>query len=62
MGAPAAIGVDDDLPSSETGVSVGPADDEAARGVQMEDGLVVQVLGGDDGLDDVPGESKKQRV
>ena len=53
VGAPAAVGVDDDLAAREAGVSVGAADDEAARGVEVVDGAVVEVLGGDDGLDDV---------
>jgi hypothetical protein len=60
VGAPPSVCVNDDLPSGQTSVSVGPADDKAARGVQMEDGLVVQVLGRDDGLDDVPGGSQSR--
>ncbi|BAS71861.1 Os01g0323775, partial [Oryza sativa Japonica Group] len=51
--APSAVGVDDDLAAGEAGVAVGPADDEAARGVEVEDGLLVEVLVGDDRLDDV---------
>ncbi|URD93002.1 hypothetical protein MUK42_28113 [Musa troglodytarum] len=51
--APAAVGVDDDLAAGEPGVAVGAADDEPARGVEVEDGLLVEVLLGDDGLDDV---------
>ena len=53
MGTPAAIGVDDDLTPGQAGVSVWPADAEAARGVEVEDGLVVQVLSGHDSLDHV---------
>ena len=51
--APAAVRVDDDLAPGEPGVALRPADDEAAGRVQVVDGLVVEVLGGDDGLDDV---------
>ena len=39
MGAPAAVRVDDDLATSQTGITMGSADDEASRGVQMVDGL-----------------------
>jgi len=53
VGTPAAVGVDDDLAAGEAGVAVGPTDDEAARRVEVEDGLLVEVLLRDDGLDDV---------
>ena len=33
--------------------SLGSTNDKAARGVDVVDGFLVQVLGGDDGLDDV---------
>mmetsp|Transcript_11503 Transcript_11503/g.24032 ORF Transcript_11503/g.24032 Transcript_11503/m.24032 type:complete len:402 (+) Transcript_11503:179-1384(+) len=46
VGAPATVGVDDDLAASEAGVTVGATDHEAAGGVEVEDGLVVKVLGG----------------
>ncbi len=32
------------LAAGEAGIAVGPADDEAAAGVQVEDGLLIQVL------------------
>mmetsp|Transcript_19833 Transcript_19833/g.58928 ORF Transcript_19833/g.58928 Transcript_19833/m.58928 type:complete len:436 (-) Transcript_19833:199-1506(-) len=51
--APAAIRVDNDLATCEAGVAMRAADDEAARGVEVEDGVVVQVLGGHNGLDHV---------
>ena len=51
MGTPASVGINDDLPSGQACVSVGSSDDEASRGVQVEDGLVVKVLGWDNGLD-----------
>uniref|UniRef100_J3KZC6 Uncharacterized protein n=1 Tax=Oryza brachyantha TaxID=4533 RepID=J3KZC6_ORYBR len=53
VGSPAAEGFDDDLAAGEAGVAVGPADDEAAGGVEVEDGLLVEVLLRDDRLDDV---------
>ena len=53
VGAPTSVGVDDDLSAGEAGVTVGSADDEAAGGVDVVDGLLIEVLGGDDGLDDV---------
>ena len=53
MGAPAAVRVDDDLAAREAGVALGAADDEAARGVEMVDRLVVEELGGDHRLDNV---------
>lgn len=53
MRAPAAVGVDDDLAPGEAGVAVGAADDETARGVQVVNGVIVEVLGRDHVLDDV---------
>ena len=53
MGTPASVGVDDDLTTGKTGVAVGTTDDEAARGVQVVDGVGIKVLGGNDGLNDV---------
>lgn len=53
VGAPTSVGVDDDLSAGEAGVTVGSADDEAAGGVDVVDGLLIEVLGGDDRLDDV---------
>mmetsp|Transcript_135828 Transcript_135828/g.434543 ORF Transcript_135828/g.434543 Transcript_135828/m.434543 type:complete len:217 (-) Transcript_135828:59-709(-) len=35
MRAPAAVGVDDDFPASQTGVALRPADDELPRGVDV---------------------------
>ena len=53
VGAPAAISIDNDLATGQTGVAVGTADDETAGGVDVVDGVLIEVLGGDDGLDDV---------
>ena len=53
MGSPAAVRVDNDLAARQAGVALGAANDEAARRVEMVNGLVVEELGGDDRLDDV---------
>jgi len=52
VGAPSTVSVDDDLTSGQSGVAHGTADDEFAGGLQVEDGVLVHVLGGDDFLDD----------
>ena len=44
----ATIGVDDDLAAGETGVALGSADDEAARGVDQKLRLLGEHLGGKD--------------
>mmetsp|Transcript_21704 Transcript_21704/g.51879 ORF Transcript_21704/g.51879 Transcript_21704/m.51879 type:complete len:409 (-) Transcript_21704:66-1292(-) len=51
--APTAVGVNDDLTASETGIAVGSANHKAARGVQMVDGVVIKVLGRDNRLNDM---------
>ena len=53
MAAHAAVGVDDDLAAGEAAVALGPADHEAAGGVDEVLGLLVEQLGGDDRLDDL---------
>jgi len=53
VGSPSSVGVDDDLTSGQSGITVGSSDDEASRGVEHVLGVGVQVLGRDDGLDDV---------
>ena len=45
MSTPPAIRVDDDLASSQAGVAVRATNHKPSRGVQVVDGLVVQVLG-----------------
>mmetsp|Transcript_19617 Transcript_19617/g.47519 ORF Transcript_19617/g.47519 Transcript_19617/m.47519 type:complete len:279 (+) Transcript_19617:1967-2803(+) len=62
MSTPAAIGVNDDLASSESCVSVWSADDEFAGGVEVEDGVVVHELARDDRLDDVLQQVLAQRL
>lgn len=52
VGAPTTVGINNDLTAGQTSITVRATNDETARGVQVVDGLVVQVLGGDDGLDD----------
>ncbi len=53
VGTPTTIGINDDLAASQTSITVWTTDDEAARWVQVVDGLVVEVLSRDDRLDDV---------
>jgi len=53
MRAPATISVDNDLTASGACISLRTTNDEAARGVEMEHNLVIEVLGRDDGLDDL---------
>ncbi len=53
MGTPTTVGVDDDLTASETGVTLGTTDDEQTRGLDVVLDVVVEVLGGDDLLDDL---------
>lgn len=50
---PTTIGVDDDLTSSETSITVGTTDGERTRGIQVVDGVFVQKVSRDDSLDDV---------
>jgi len=53
VGTPSSVSVDDDLTSSQTGVAHGTSNDELARRLQVENGVLIHVLGGDDFLDDV---------
>ena len=53
VGTPTTVGVDDDLTASETGVTLGTADDEEARWLDVVDGAVVEKVGWDDLLDDL---------
>lgn len=53
VGTPSTVGVNNDLTASETGVTLGTTNDEQTRGLDVVDGLVVQVLGRDDLLDDL---------
>jgi hypothetical protein len=53
VGAPTAVGVDDDLAAGQTGIAMGTTNDEATGRIQVVDGLVVEVLFGDDGFDDM---------
>ena len=49
----AAVGVDDDLAAGDAGIAVRPADDEAAGRVDVDFGVLVHQLGGDDAIDDL---------
>ena len=53
VGSPASVGVDDDLATSEASITVRTTNDESARGVEVVDGLVIEVLGGHDVLNDM---------
>ena len=50
--AVAAVGVDDNLAAGEAGVAHGTAGDEAAGGIDVDFGVLVEHCGGHDGLDD----------
>jgi len=53
VGTVTTVGVDNDLASGDTGISLGTTDDELAGRLEMVDGLGGEVLGGDDLLDDL---------
>ena len=53
MTARAAVGIDDDLAAGQAGVAHGPADDEAAGGIDVVLGVLVEPRCGQHGLDDV---------
>mgnify|MGYP003624095068 CR=1 FL=1 len=53
MGAPTAVGVDNDLTAGKTSITLRSTDDEETRGLNVVDGLVVEELSGDDLLDDL---------
>ena len=53
VGRGAAIGVHDDLASGQAGVAHGATHHKAAGGVDVELGVLGDVLGGDNGLDDL---------
>jgi len=52
VGSPTTVGVDDDLTAGQTGITHGATDDELAGWLEMVDGVIIQILGGDDFLDD----------
>jgi len=53
VGSPTSVGVDDDLSSGDSGISLGSSDHELSRTLDVEDSVLVHVLGGDDGIDDL---------
>jgi hypothetical protein len=53
MGTPTTIGIDNDLTTSQTGITMGTTNDEATRGVQVIDGLRGEVFLRDDWLNDM---------
>src|SRR5205807_7807074 len=52
MASHTTLGIDDDVPSGETAVSLGPADHEPARRIDMINGTPIQILRGNHRLDD----------
>ena len=53
MRAPATVSIDDDLAASKASISVQAANDKLARWVEVVNGVVVEVLCGDDLVDHV---------
>lgn len=53
VGTPTTVGVDNDLATSETGVTLGTTNDETPRRLDVVDDLVVEEVLGDDLLDDL---------
>lgn len=51
VSTPTTVAVNNDLAASQTSITLRTTDDEATRGVQVVDSLIVEVLGGDGGLD-----------
>lgn len=52
MGSPTSVGVNDDLPASQTGITHGSTNNEGTRGVDVVNGFIVEEVGGDDLVDD----------
>lgn len=50
MSTPASVGINNDLSSCETSVALGSANNESARGLQMVDGVIIQVVFGNHGF------------
>jgi len=53
VGTPSTIGIDDDLATSQTGITLRSTDNEASRGLDVVDSAVVKKVGRDDLLDDL---------
>jgi hypothetical protein len=53
VGSPSSVSINNNLTSSQTGISMGSSNNEATRGVQVVDSVGVQVLFGDNNLNDV---------
>lgn len=53
VGTPATVGVDDDLTAGKTSITLGATNDEAARGLDVVDGLVIKEFVRDDLLDEL---------
>ena len=53
VGTPTTVGVDNDLTTSQTSVTLGTTDDEAARGLHVVDSAVIQKVSGDNLANDL---------
>ncbi len=53
MSSPSSVGVDDDLTSSETSISLGSSDGEGTARVQVEDGVFIEKVSGKDSHGDL---------
>jgi len=53
VSTPTTVSINNDLTTSQTSITVGTTDDELARGVKVENGLVINELSRDDLADDV---------
>ncbi|URD93393.1 hypothetical protein MUK42_32538 [Musa troglodytarum] len=51
MGSPATVGVDNDLAAGKPSIAMRSANDESTRRIKVEDGLLIEILLGDDSLD-----------
>ena len=53
VGTPAAVGIDDDFTTGQTGVAHGTADNKVTTGIDVVFGVLIDVLFGNDCLDDL---------
>lgn len=47
MGSPSSVSVNNDLPSSETSVTLGAANYKCTRGLEMVDRVIIEIFGRD---------------
>eukprot|EP00043_Microstomoeca_roanoka_P004758 m.51645 g.51645 ORF g.51645 m.51645 type:complete len:302 (+) comp12638_c1_seq1:377-1282(+) len=53
MGTPATIGINNNLTASQTSITLGTTNDEAARRVEVENSVLIKEVGGNNGLDNL---------